>query len=75
MLPLLKRLRRGSSTNSSLALAHVSNVIAYYLHHRDEIDAYLSQPEQHYGEETVETLRREFPQRDLERRMRERRNR
>ena len=58
----------------SLALADVYDVIAYYLHHRDEIDTYLSQREQDYRE-TVDTLRREFPQTDLERRMRDRRNR
>ena len=49
-------------------------MIAYYLHYRDEIDAYLSQRDQYYRE-TVEMLRREFPQTDLERRMSDRRNR
>jgi uncharacterized protein (DUF433 family) len=53
----------------SLALADVYDVIAYYLRHRDEIDAYLRQQEERYRE-TAEQLRQQFPTSKLEERLR-----
>lgn len=53
----------------SLMLADVYEVIAYYLRHRDDIDVYLAQQEQHYRD-TVEQLRREFPASPLQHRLR-----
>lgn|SRR2546425_7549632 len=52
----------------SLVLADVYEVIAYYLRHRDEIDAYLAQQQQHYRD-TVEQLQRDFPASSLQHRL------
>ncbi len=54
----------------SLSLAQVYGVIAYYLNHRDEVDAYLQ-----VGHEEIEKLQKEFTARhrdfltDLRRRL------
>jgi hypothetical protein len=58
----------------SLVLGDVYDVIAYYLRHRDDVDRYLAERQQHYRE-TIERLRREFPASPLEERMRARRHR
>lgn len=55
----------------SLVLADVYEVIAYYLRHRDEVDAYLAERDRHYHQ-TMEQLRRELPSSPLQQRLRAR---
>jgi uncharacterized protein (DUF433 family) len=55
----------------SLALADVYAVIAYYLRHREDIDAYLDAQAETYRS-TAETVRRDFPQPDFSDRRRAR---
>jgi len=55
----------------SLVLADVYEVIAYYLRHRGEVDAYLAQRDRQCRE-TVEQLQREFPASPLQQRLRAR---
>lgn len=52
----------------SLDLADIYDVVAYYLRHRETVDEYLLEREQTYRE-TIDQLKKEFPQDDLRARL------
>jgi uncharacterized protein (DUF433 family) len=58
----------------SLDLADIYDVIAHYLRHREAVEEYLREREQAYRE-TIEELKKEFPQDDLRARLLGRRKR
>jgi len=57
----------------ALHLADVYQVIGYYLQHRDEIDAYVDQAQQHHDQVKLENQSR-FDTRDLRERLLSRRD-